>query len=105
MAPDAPELDLITVIVQAKDERPVIDAAIAAGAPGATYFYGRGTGVRQTLGMLGWLIEAEKVVVLLAVPRDKTKAVVAAIVKAAELEKPGKGLLVVHKGDTVVGMS
>lgn len=105
MPPDAPELDLITVVVQAKDERTVIDAALAAGAPGATHFYGRGTGVRQTLGLLGWLIEAEKVVVLLAVPRAKTKAVVDAVVKAAELDKPGKGLLVVHKVDMVVGMS
>lgn len=41
---------------EAKLEDEVIQAAVDAGAPGATYFYGRGTGVRQKLGLLGRFI-------------------------------------------------
>lgn len=102
--PEGPELKLVTVIVQHKDEKRVLDAALAAGAPGATYFYGRGTGVRQKLGMLGWLIEAEKVIMLMAVAPDKLDAVVKAVSAAAELDKPGKGLLCVHTVHQVVGL-
>ena len=81
------------------------DAALAAGAPGATFFYGRGTGVRQRLGMLGWLVEAEKVIILMAVPPDKLDAVVAAVAAAAQLEKPGNGLLCVHTVQQVIGLT
>lgn len=98
------ELKLVTVIVQHKDEQKVLDAALAAGAPGATYFYGRGTGVRQKLGLFGWLIEAEKVIMLMAVPPEKLDAVVKAVSQAAELDKPGKGLLCVHTVHQVVGL-
>lgn len=103
--PAVPELKLITVIVQHKDEKKVLDAALAAGAPGATYFYGRGTGVRQRLGMLGWLVEAEKAIILMAVPPDKLDAVVAAVAAAGRLEKPGNGLLCVHTVQQVIGLT
>ena len=101
----AAELKLITVIVQHKDEKKVLDAALAAGAPGATYFYGRGTGVRQKLGMLGWLVEAEKAIILMAVPPDKLDAVVSAVSAAANLDKPGNGLLCVHTVSQVIGLT
>lgn len=102
---EAPELKLVTVIVQHRDEKKVLDAALAAGAPGATYFYGRGTGVRQRLGLLGWLVEAEKVIVLMAVPPDKLDAVVKAVSSAAQLDKPGNGLLCVHTVHQVIGLA
>ena len=101
---NADNLNLVTVIVQHKDERKVLDAALKAGAPGATYFYGRGTGVRQRLGFLGGLIQPEKVVVMLAVPPDKTAAVVKAVTEVAELDKPGNGFLCVQKVEHVVGL-
>lgn len=101
--PGPESLDLVTIVVQFKDESKVIDAILKAGAPGATYYYGRGTGVRQRLGFLGRFIEAEKVVVLTAVPPEKTPAVVEAATKAASLEKPGNGFLCVQKASQVVG--
>ena len=97
-------VDLVTVVAQHKDEQKVLDAALKAGAPGATYFYGRGTGVRQRLGFLGSLIEAEKVVIVMAVSSDKTDAVVEAVTQAAGLNLPGNGFLCVQKLDHAVGM-
>ena len=98
-----PELDLVTIVVQYKDEGRVIDAILKAGAPGATYYYGRGTGVRQRLGFFGRFIEAEKVVILSAVPVDKTQAVIKAATDAAGLDKPGNGFLCVQRASQVVG--
>lgn len=97
-------LDLITAVVQHKDERKALDAAEKAGAPGATYFYGRGTGVRQKLGLLGRFIEAEKVVIMMAVPPEKTQAVVEALTSACKLAEPGHGFLCVQKVEHVVGL-
>lgn len=103
MSTTTADLDLVTIVIQYKDESKVIDAILKAGAPGATYYYGRGTGVRQRLGLLGRLIEAEKVVVLTAVPPDKTEAVVKAATAAACLDKPGNGFLCVQRASQVVG--
>ncbi|MCX5794991.1 MAG: P-II family nitrogen regulator [Elusimicrobia bacterium] len=99
----AENLDLITIVIQHKDEAKVLDAILKAGAPGATYYYGRGTGVRQRLGFLGRLIEAEKIVILTAVPPEKTPAVVKAATEAARLEQPGQGFLCVQKASLIVG--
>ena len=98
-----PELDLVTIVVQYKDETRVIDAILKAGAPGATYYYGRGTGVRQRLGFLGKLIEAEKVIILSAVPPEKTAAVVKAATEIAALDTAGNGFLCVQRLAQVVG--
>ena len=57
-------LNLITCIVQRGRAEKVVDAALKAGAPGATHFYGRGTGVRQKLGVLSKLIVPEKEIIL-----------------------------------------
>ncbi|MBI5209009.1 MAG: P-II family nitrogen regulator [Elusimicrobia bacterium] len=97
-------LDLVTITVQYKDESKVLDAVLKAGATGVTYFYGRGTGVRQRLGLLGRLIEAEKVIIFTAVPPEKTQAVVKAATEAAKLNMPGKGFLCVHKLQQTVGV-
>lgn len=99
----AAELDLITIVVQHKDETKVLDSILKAGAPGATYYYGRGTGVRQRLGFIGRWIEAEKLVILTAVPPDKTQAVVNAATAAAKLDQPGNGFLCVQKATQIVG--
>jgi nitrogen regulatory protein PII len=101
---NAENLELVTIIIQHKDEQKVIDAVLKAGAPGVTYFYGRGTGVRQRLGLLGRLIEAEKVVLLTAVPPEKSAAVVKAATEAAGLDQPGRGFLCTQKVSTAVGL-
>lgn len=47
-------LKLITCIVQRGKADKAVDAALKAGAEGATTFYARGTGVRQRLFLKLW---------------------------------------------------
>lgn len=96
-------LDFLTVICQRKDEKKVIEAALKAGAPGATSLHGMGTGVRQKLGLAGQLVEAEKAVLLLALPESLTPAVVKAINEAASLHKAGNGFIAVQKAQQILG--
>lgn len=95
--------NLITCIVQRGEADKVVDAAIAAGAEGATIYYGRGTGVRQKLGFAGRFIRPEKEIVLIVTKVEQTDAVFNAVVKAASLEKKGQGFAFLHKLDRAVG--
>lgn len=97
------ELDLITCIVQRGRAERVVDAALKAGAPGATYYYGRGTGVRQKLGVLSRLIVPEKEIILIVTKENQTDTVFEAVVKAAKLNKKGQGFAYIHKIDRAVG--
>jgi nitrogen regulatory protein PII len=98
------ELNLITCIVQRGKAENVIDAALMAGAPGATYYYGRGTGVRQKLGILSKLIVPEKEVILIVTKGgDQTEKVFEAIIKAGKLDKKGQGFAYIHKIDRAIG--
>ncbi|MCB9662945.1 MAG: P-II family nitrogen regulator [Alphaproteobacteria bacterium] len=99
---DAP-LHLVTVVVQRKAGKKVLDAAIAAGATGATFFYGQGTGVRQKLGFLGAFIDAEKQVIQVVAAPALAREVLAAVVKAGDLEKPGSGFAFVQEVIEAVG--
>jgi len=94
-------LNLITCIVQRGKAEKVVDAALKAGAPGATYYYGRGTGVRQKLGLLAKLIVPEKEIILIVTKENHT--VFEAVIKAARLDKKGQGFAYIHKIDRAVG--
>jgi nitrogen regulatory protein P-II 1 len=96
-------LKLITCIVQRGKADKAVDAAIEAGAQGATMFYARGTGVRQKLGIIGKFIKAEKEVILIAVEEKYEDKVFKAIVDKAKLNKPGKGFAFMHTIDKAVG--
>ena len=95
--------ELITLIVQRKDGQRAVDAALKAGAPAITYYYARGTGVRQKLGMMGMFIEAEKQIILMAVPEGTADKVLAAVTKELELNKPGKGFAYIQPLDRTMG--
>lgn len=96
-------MELITVVVQRKDGERAIDAALKAGAPGVTSFYGRGTGVRQKLNFLGMFIEAEKQIILIATNKEKVDKILDGVVKELELDKPGKGFAYVQTISRVYG--
>lgn len=96
-------MELITVVVQRKDGERAIDAALKAGAPGVTSYYGRGTGVRQKLNFLGMFIEAEKQIVLIATNKEKVDKILDGVVKELELDKPGKGFAYVQTISRVYG--
>ncbi len=100
---DAASPNLITCIVQRGEATKVVDAAIAAGAEGATIYYGRGTGVRQKLGFAGHFIRGQKEIILIVTKVEQTDAVFAAVVNAANLEKRGQGFAFLHKLDRAIG--
>ena len=97
------DLNLITCIVQRGRAERVVDAALKAGAPGATYYYGRGTGVRQKLGVLSKLIVPEKEIIQIVTKRDQTDSVFEAVIKAGKLDRKGQGFAYIHKIDRAVG--
>ena len=82
---------IITIVDQGKAED-VIECAKKGGAEGGTILTGRGAGIHDTSKILGILIEPEKEVVLTLIEKEKTDAVLEAIVYGMELEKPGKGI-------------
>lgn len=100
---DKEKLLLLTVIVQRRLGQRVLDAALKAGATGATYFYGQGTGVRQTLGFLGQFIETEKQVVFVVTNEQYADTVLAAVAEAGELSKAGYGIAYVQEVVKAVG--
>jgi nitrogen regulatory protein PII len=95
--------NLITCIVQRGEADKVVDAAIEAGAEGATIYFGRGTGVRQKLGFAGRFIKAEKEIILIVTKVEETDAVFNAVVRAARLDQKGQGFAFLHKLDRAVG--
>ncbi len=94
---------LVTFVTQRRDEDKVSDAAMKAGAPGLTSFYARGTGVRQKLGLLGLLIEAEKAVTMCVVEEEKSDALVDAVLKQTGLDKAGRIFIYVTPVTRAVG--
>ncbi|MEW6500239.1 MAG: P-II family nitrogen regulator [Thermodesulfobacteriota bacterium] len=95
--------NLITCIVQRGEADKVVDAAIEAGAEGATIYFGRGTGVRQKLGFAGRFIKAEKEIILIVTKVEETDAVFNAVVRAARLDQKGQGFAFLHRLDRAVG--
>lgn len=85
---------LITAVVQRGAADTVVQAAYSAGAPGATVFYARGTGVRQKrMGLLGLAVNVEKEVIYMIVPSDQADLVFERIFVSAKLDTPGMGIL------------
>ena len=90
---------LITCIVQRGRADKVVDAAMAAGAQGATISFGRGTGVRERLGLMGLLIRPEKEIIYIVTQQEESEEVMAAVVKAARLKEIG----IYHVDTTLLG--
>jgi nitrogen regulatory protein P-II 1 len=98
------KLHLITAVVQRKIGDAVVDAALKAGATGATFFYAEGTGTRQRLGAAAAQeISGSKRAVFIVTDESHTDAVFDAVVKAAKLEDPGQGFACVQDVLKAVG--
>lgn len=100
---DNEKLRLLTVVVQRRLGERVLDAALKAGATGATFFYAQGTGVRQMLGVFGQLIEAEKQVLFVVTTPDCVDKVLEAVTEAGELNKAAYGFAYVQEVVKTVG--
>ncbi len=101
----APEpAKLITAVVQRGKADDVAQAAIAAGAQGATINFGRGQGVRERLGLLGLAIQPEKEIITIVIEESLLDQVVAAMVRTGHLDQPGIGFLYVTPVERTIGL-
>lgn len=89
------DASLITCIVQRGLADPIVAAAIAAGAQGATIYHARGSGVRERLGVLGLAVEVEKEVVNIVVANEQRDRIFERIYVTGQLDTPGMGLVYV----------
>ncbi|MBM3119743.1 MAG: P-II family nitrogen regulator [Chloroflexi bacterium] len=94
---------IVTIVKKGWGDR-VVEASMKAGAEGGTVMFGRGTGIHEHQKILGICIEPEKEIVLSVIPRDKVDSVLAEIVKATELDKPGTGISFVLPVEKVTGI-
>ena len=89
------DVALITCVVQRGLADDIIKAANEAGAQGATVYFGRGTGVRERLGLLGLAVEVEKEVINILVAEDQLDLIFERIYIAGQLDTPGMGIMYV----------
>lgn len=103
MSDNEGSMNLITAVVRRSRADATLQAALNAGAPGITYFWARGTGVKENLGYAGSLIESEKQVLWCVTDQAATEKVLGAIAEAANLSLPGEGFAYVQPVTHAVG--
>lgn len=82
---------VVTIVRRGWGDR-VLEASMNAGAEGGTIMYGRGTGIHEKQKILGIAIEPEKEILLSVTSEHQADAIMEAVSKAAEMDKPGTGL-------------
>ena len=95
---------LITAIVQRGKADASVQAALKAGAQGATVVFGRGQGMRERLGLLGLAVQPEKEVISIVVEDALLEPVLTAMVRAGKLDQPGVGFVYVTAVERTVGL-
>ena len=83
----------------------IVKASKKSGAEGGTMLYGRGTGIHEHARFLGIQIEPEKEVIFIVVPVEHLDNVIADVVKAGDLDKPGTGIGFVIDTKNIVGIA
>jgi nitrogen regulatory protein P-II 1 len=89
------DVSLITCVVQRGGADKIVTAAQESGAQGATIYYGRGSGVRERLGLLGLAVEVEKEIITILVANDQVDRVFEEMTLAGKLDTPGMGIIYV----------
>lgn len=95
---------MIIAIVQRGKADDIVSAAIKAGAPAATVFFGRGLGIRERLGLLGFAIQPEKEIIMIILEEWLVDRVMSAMVEAGNLDQPGIGFIFKVPVEQAVGM-
>jgi nitrogen regulatory protein PII len=83
---------------------PIVDAAKAAGATGATIIQARGTGMREAKTFFGLTLEDQTDIVMFLLEEHLVKPVLEAIRSAGEFHKPGTGIAFVLPVEQVIGL-
>ncbi|MDZ4734803.1 MAG: P-II family nitrogen regulator [Dongiaceae bacterium] len=89
------DVALITCIVQRGMADAMVEAAKSSGAQGATIHFGRGSGVRERLGILGVAVDVEKEVINIVVSSEQVDRIFNSMYLAGNLDTPGIGIMYV----------
>ncbi|WP_243546406.1 P-II family nitrogen regulator [Pseudodesulfovibrio tunisiensis] len=95
---------LVLALVKTHKTDPIVDAAKAAGATGATIISGRGTGVHEAKTFFGLTLEDQTDMVMFLLEEHLVKPVMSAIEEAGEFHKPGTGIAFAIPVDFITGM-
>lgn len=87
------DVALITASVQRGMADNVVQAALDAGAQGASIHYAFGRGVRERLGIWGLAVEAEKEVINIVVPINQVDRIFESMYIAGNMDTPGMGFM------------
>lgn len=98
------DLSLIVTIVRKGWGDCVLEESMKAGASGGTIMLGRGTGIHEQQKLLGMIIEPEKEIIFSVVPVEKQDVIMEAIIKSAQLDKPGTGISFVFPLEKAAGI-
>lgn len=86
------DCDGIIVIVERGKANAIVKKATEAGARGATIMFGRGSGEQVFSFFRSLQIEPSKEIILIIVPSPRLKEIFEAVVDAAKVREPGKGI-------------
>lgn len=89
------DVALITCIVQRGKADAMVAAAKSSGAQGATVHFGRGSGVRERLGILGVAVDVEKEIINIVVSSEQVDRIFDSMYLAGNLDTPGIGIMYV----------
>ena len=98
-------LSLIVSIVRKGWGSTVLEASVKAGARGGTVLFGRGAGINERETIFGMSIEPEKEILLTIVSASQVDTILAAIVRAGELNDTGRGIAFVVPVEKVAGVA
>lgn len=87
------DASLITCVVSAGKGDTVLKAARDLGVMGGIVFQGRGTGIRERLGLIGIAVEADKEIVIMMAANERRDTLINSLFKAAELNAPAAGFI------------
>jgi len=82
----------------------VVKTAKEAGATGDVIIQGKGTGIEPS-NFLGLSIQDKTDIILFVVEEHHTKKIINSVSKELNIEKPGNGILLSIKIDSVAGLS
>lgn len=95
---------LVLAPVKTHKTDPIVDAAKAAGATGATIISARGTGMHEAKTFFGLTLEDQTDIVMFLLEEHLVKPVMEAIKVAGEFDKPGTGIAFVLPVENIIGM-
>ena len=84
---------LINCVVPAGKADAVLKAARDLGVGGGIVYHGRGTGLRDRLGILGIAVEAEKEIVVMMVANERRDIVIDELYQVAEMNALAAGYI------------